>query len=183
MITKSNKRATVTVFLLCVLFCSLNAPLIVILLLSLLGYDMPSLIGWALLWIAAPLNSALNPIVYFYRKKQMRAYAKQSWTRLTQRGGRRRAAQIGDSKNSKGDKSDGSVRGVMRRRSTNTEALNLWAMFVNFYYFMSKQCFSFNNAMFFVNLFWYKTIFSLCQYLPLKDLVDRWLIPAFSKSG
>ena len=76
-ISRVNQRATITVLILSVLFCVLNITFMVV-----LGCNVShqcslpdnSLLGWFSFWIAIPLNSCLNPCVYFIRKQEMRSY-------------------------------------------------------------------------------------------------------------
>ncbi|XP_063674773.1 uncharacterized protein LOC134811677 [Bolinopsis microptera] len=68
------KQATITVFILSTLFCSLNLALIVILLCLSIEVSIPPTVSWIAMWLALPLNSALNPLVYIWRKEPLRRY-------------------------------------------------------------------------------------------------------------
>ena len=91
-ITELNRKMTVTVLILSVLFCSLNLVYLVlqvvvhVLFYLTLRRDIPAnfwtVFEFAYL-IAIPLNSALNPIVYFTRKRGMRVYVNELWQKVT----------------------------------------------------------------------------------------------------
>ena len=71
-----NRRATVTVLTLSLLFCSLNLLYITITVLTLAGAGVPHWMKEVGHYLLLPLNSAANPVVYFVRKQRMRTYAK-----------------------------------------------------------------------------------------------------------
>ena len=68
------KQATITIFILSTLFCSLNLAFIVSLLCNSTKVSIPPTVSWIAMWLALPLNSALNPLVYIWRKEPMRRY-------------------------------------------------------------------------------------------------------------
>ena len=77
--TELNKRATVTVIILSLLFCVFNTALIVMLGVGLYGTQLHPTIIWLSLWVALPLNSATNPLVYIWRKQPMRQYLQRGY--------------------------------------------------------------------------------------------------------
>ena len=77
----ANKRATVTVIILSLLYCSFNTVSLVII----GGY---TILDWEVSdfvvdtnFMTVPLNSGLNPVVYFCRKWEMREYVRGVWRR------------------------------------------------------------------------------------------------------
>ena len=89
--THNTRHATVTVLILSVLFCCLNSIYV--------GTEVTNnavIMTWVnpdwtpfhhhiiefALWMALPLNSMLNPVVYFCRKESMRDYARALWRRV-----------------------------------------------------------------------------------------------------
>ena len=68
------KQATITIFILSTLFCSLNLAFVVSLLCNSTKVSIPPTVSWFAMWLALPLNSALNPLVYIWRKEPMRRY-------------------------------------------------------------------------------------------------------------
>ena len=79
--TNTSQRATVTILIVTILFCFFNA--IFCISLFFVEYhenpanDIPQLqmlLHGVPLWLAVPLNSAINPVIYFIRKKDMRNY-------------------------------------------------------------------------------------------------------------
>ena len=73
--TKRSRHATVTIFILSVLFGVLNLLYVVMLYNYVLGRETGSVFFRNLLASSAvPLNSALNPFVYFFRKTEMRRF-------------------------------------------------------------------------------------------------------------
>ena len=81
-ITALNHRATITVLILSILFCLLNITFMIVLGCNVSNTCLPSsLLGWFSFWIAIPLNSCLNPCVYFARKQDMRDYVREVWRR------------------------------------------------------------------------------------------------------
>ena len=82
---RTNQKATITILLVSVLFCFFNAIFCVSLCLQFLGGCHPRTLPalWELsLWLAIPLNSAINPIIYFTRKKDMGKYLKELFTKV-----------------------------------------------------------------------------------------------------
>ena len=79
--TNTSQRATVTILIVTILFCFFNA-IFCISLFFVEYYENPAndipqlqmLLHGVPLWLAVPLNSAINPIIYFIRKKDMRNY-------------------------------------------------------------------------------------------------------------
>ena len=77
-----NQKATITILIVCTLFCILNTVFIINLYLTKTrkSIETPSAAVIFLhefsLWLAVPLNSALNPAIYFIRKKEMRVFIK-----------------------------------------------------------------------------------------------------------
>ena len=73
--TKRSRHATVTIFILSLLFGVLNLLYVVMLYNCVLGRETGSVFFRNLLASSAvPLNSALNPFVYFFRKTEMRRF-------------------------------------------------------------------------------------------------------------
>ena len=79
--TKSNRKATVTVLIVSVFFLFFNTIFGVCLYLEIFivsaGHEMShvvKLLGVVTIWLAVPLSSALNPAVYFLRRKSMRQH-------------------------------------------------------------------------------------------------------------
>lgn len=71
----AGRHATVTILILSALFCLLNLVYIVVLANAVLGYETISMLFRNVIVTGAiPLNSALNPFVYFSRKKEMRRF-------------------------------------------------------------------------------------------------------------
>lgn len=87
--------AAVTVIILSFLFCLFNSLYIVIPIMCLQNklkteVDNCNVGGfylWAMTWIALPLNSALNPLIYFSRSRNMRDFIVRRARRLLGRGG------------------------------------------------------------------------------------------------
>ena len=81
---KTNQKATVTIIIVSILFCFFNSVFCVSLYFLIFGgRDSPKVrkmgtietVLYAFsLWFAVPLNSAINPIIYFTRKKDMVKY-------------------------------------------------------------------------------------------------------------
>ena len=84
-ITELNKKATITVLILSVLFCCFNLVYVSSVIIFLLRVDVPYTFHPFSSYIALPLNSALNPIVYLIRKHGMRVYVKELWERVITR--------------------------------------------------------------------------------------------------
>ena len=80
-----NKRATITVFILSVLFCSFNVTFIVTYFCFVFKITIDQTVFWIAMWLALPLNSACNPLVYIWRKEHMRTYIRREWRRVTTR--------------------------------------------------------------------------------------------------
>ena len=80
-----NKRATITVFILSVLFCSFNITFIVTYFCFVFNIYIHETVYWIAFWLALPLNSACNPVVYILRKEHMRTYIRREWRRVTTR--------------------------------------------------------------------------------------------------
>ena len=75
--TKSNRKATVTVLIVSVFFLFFNTIFGVCLYLEIFNVSAGhavKLLGVFTIWLAVPLNSALNPAVYFLRRKSMRQH-------------------------------------------------------------------------------------------------------------
>ena len=75
------RRATITVVILSLLFCVFNMTFIAVLGCIVLNVELNEVLSWMTLWLALPLNSACNPIVYICRKQPMRFYLKQTFRR------------------------------------------------------------------------------------------------------
>ena len=80
-----NKRATITVFILSVLFCTFNVTFIATYFCYVFMIRIPGTVFWIAMWLALPLNSACNPLVYIWRKEHMRQYLRREWHRVTNR--------------------------------------------------------------------------------------------------
>jgi hypothetical protein len=83
--TNNNQKATVTIVIVSFLFCFFNTVFCISLYFGFFEFPpetsfselvVLALRGFALL-LAIPFNSAVNPIVYFVRKKDMRAFIKE----------------------------------------------------------------------------------------------------------
>ena len=71
----ANKHATVTILVLSCCFCSLNLLYSVALFNFVLGHEtVTSMLRNTVVYSSIPLNSALNPFVYFIRKREMRSF-------------------------------------------------------------------------------------------------------------
>ena len=84
-ITSSNKKATVTVIILSILFCFFNTVHCVTIFCEYTDYCV-NIFGDFGFWCAVPSNSAINPLVYFCRIAQMRDYLRGAWRRVTRCG-------------------------------------------------------------------------------------------------
>ena len=80
-----NQRATITVFILSVLFCSFNVTFIATYFCFVFNLPINETVYWIAFWLALPLNSACNPLVYIWRKEHMRTYLRREWRRVTTR--------------------------------------------------------------------------------------------------
>ena len=88
------RDAAITVIILSVLFCFFNSLFIVIPIMCLqnrLKTDVDACnVGgfylWAMTWVALPLNSALNPLIYFSRSRNMREFMIAKVRRMIGRG-------------------------------------------------------------------------------------------------
>ena len=82
--TKANQKATITILIVSIFFCFFNTIYCVAMYLQFFGPDglasSLSPISMAFFefsfWLAIPLNSAINPIIYFTRNRDMRKYFK-----------------------------------------------------------------------------------------------------------
>ena len=88
------RDAATTVFILSTLFCTLNACYVINPIRCVISDKLmtesdvcngTTLFYWLTTWIALPLNSALNPIVYFARSRNMRQFFSMSVRRMTKR--------------------------------------------------------------------------------------------------
>lgn len=82
-----NKRATITVFILSILFCFFNVTFIATYYCFLLKIEVNDTFFWIAMFLALPLNSASNPLVYILRKEHMRVYIRREFNRVTSRYG------------------------------------------------------------------------------------------------
>ena len=82
--TNTNQKATSTILIISILFCFFNIVYCIALYFTVkhskamfdkLPLALKIVHGFSL-WLALPLNSAINPIIYFIRKKDMREYIK-----------------------------------------------------------------------------------------------------------
>ena len=79
-----NQKATTTILIVCTLFCILNTVFSINLYLTKTRKPIETITSSAAviflhefsIWLAVPLNSALNPGIYFIRKKDMRNFTK-----------------------------------------------------------------------------------------------------------
>ena len=81
-----KRNSTITVGIISVLYCIFNIGFLVIAVVplhSMKSYrNIPIEIVDTLVYIALPLNSACNPVVYFIRRSEMRSYLKALWERF-----------------------------------------------------------------------------------------------------
>lgn len=84
--SKEKRRATITVGIISIIYCFCNIGFVIITgfpVFSLRSYENISLqIMDILIYIAIPLNSACNPVVYLCRNSEMRSHLKTVWQRL-----------------------------------------------------------------------------------------------------
>jgi hypothetical protein len=87
--SEENRKATVTVGIISVLYCVYNIGFIIMAGFSVFSpssYENISIqIIDILVYIAIPLNSACNPVVYLCRNSDMRSYLKTVWKRLREK--------------------------------------------------------------------------------------------------
>ena len=89
------RDAAITVIILSVLFCFFNSLFIVIPIMCLQNKlrskndicDAEGFYLWVMTWVALPLNSALNPLIYFSRSRNMREFMITKVKRMIGRGG------------------------------------------------------------------------------------------------
>ena len=86
-VSESSKQATVTVLIISVLFCIANSVWVGGLIAPICASedDKKTLVFEILTgmpWILVPFNSALNPGIYFWRKRAMREYARELFQNL-----------------------------------------------------------------------------------------------------
>ena len=80
--TNRNQKAVITILMVTILFCVLNSFFCIAAFLFVYHHGDTNKMSTLLplyqfsLWIALPLNSAINPIIYFIRRKDMREYIK-----------------------------------------------------------------------------------------------------------
>ena len=77
--TNTNQKATVTILIISTLFCFFNTIFCIALYYEYSRYDVPRALlplYNVSLWLAPAINSAINPIIYFIRKEDMRKYIK-----------------------------------------------------------------------------------------------------------
>ena len=77
--TNTNQKATVTILIISTLFCFFNTIFCIALYCAYSRYDVPPALlplYYVSLWLAPAINSAINPIIYFIRKEDMRKYIK-----------------------------------------------------------------------------------------------------------
>ena len=83
--TNRNRRATVTILIVSILFCFFNASFCLSLYFIAWLFDptkkplpvVVTVLHAVALWLAVPFNSAVNPLIYFARKKDMRKSIKE----------------------------------------------------------------------------------------------------------
>ena len=96
------RDAATTVTILSVLFCVLNSLYIIAPLMcittpeKLMSCEIDGTREWLMTWIALPLNSALNPIIYFSRSGNMRLYLRKTVGKITSRFGARNGYTSGE---------------------------------------------------------------------------------------
>ena len=79
---RQNRKATVTIFILSACFCILNLLYAVVLCNFVLGKEtITAMFRNTIVMTTIPLNSALNPVVYFFRKKEMRRFLSRNLSR------------------------------------------------------------------------------------------------------
>ena len=72
---KKNRHASITILILSACFCFLNFLHIVVIFNYVLGHETVSaMFRQSIIRISIPLNSAINPFVYFIRKREMRRF-------------------------------------------------------------------------------------------------------------
>ena len=84
MVSETSKHATVTVLILSIVFCVANSVWVGIVVGQII-LDKDSLVFEmlnAIPLILVPLNSAINPAIYFWRKRAMREYARELFQNL-----------------------------------------------------------------------------------------------------
>lgn len=79
-ITRLNREACKTVMMISAVFCVCNISFLIVLGFQVGGCSNGCVARWwyELGMICVPLNSALNPLIYFTRKRQMRAFLRQT---------------------------------------------------------------------------------------------------------
>ena len=97
-LSRANKQATITVVIISALFVFFNLAFASVVGCGSFHDCIPNdHVKWFLRLLIIPLNSALNPVVYFIRKRSMREYAKatsvQLWNSLSSASGRRSRAE------------------------------------------------------------------------------------------
>ena len=100
-VTASNRRATVTVLILSVFFLFFNTIFGLCLYLEIFIEnseevnlnDPVRLLSLFTLWLAIPLNSALNPLIYFLRRRRMRQHVQELPGRILRRVTRQQSAR------------------------------------------------------------------------------------------
>ena len=79
---RQNRKATVTIFILSACFCILNLLYGVVLCNVVVGKEtITAMFRNTIVFTTVPLNSALNPVVYFFRKKEMRRFFSRNLSR------------------------------------------------------------------------------------------------------
>ena len=72
---RKNRHATITIFILSASFCFLNFLYVVVIFNYVLGHETISpVFRQSIARISIPMNSAINPFVYFFRKQEMRRF-------------------------------------------------------------------------------------------------------------
>ena len=86
---RTRQKATLTILIVTLLFCFLNANFCITLyLVDFEDVDLSNIVAIVVFrfsfWLSLPLNSAINPVIYFTRKKKMREYLKEVLSKVFQ---------------------------------------------------------------------------------------------------
>jgi hypothetical protein len=97
---KSSRKATVTVLIVSALFIFFNTVFGISLYIEIFLMDEPvklrcsvRLLSIFAMWLAIPLNSAINPLIYFLRRRTMRQHARKLSGRIIRRVSEQRSTR------------------------------------------------------------------------------------------